>query len=78
MATHPPAPPGAGVHREESRTQLMSDHSQLAKTGAGGALVIGGTVVTGWWLLAIAASVVLVGALAVRFTFRAGRSASQR
>lgn len=56
----------------------MSDHSQLARTGAAGALVIGGTVITGWWLLAIAAGVVAAGALAVRFAFRSGRSASQR
>lgn len=56
----------------------MSDHSQLAKTGAGGALVIGGTVVTGWWLLAIALGIVLIGAVGVRYGFRSGRSASQR
>lgn len=56
----------------------MSDHAQLARTGVGGALVIGGTVITGYWMLAIAGGIILVGALAIRLTFRPGRSAGQR
>jgi hypothetical protein len=57
----------------------VSDNAQLAKTGtAAGAIVIGTTVITGWWLLGIAASTVLIGALCVRFGFRRGKSAGQR
>ena len=55
----------------------MSDHARLAQTGAG-ALVIGGTIITGWYLLAIAAAIVAVGALMIRFGFRRGRGAGQR
>ena len=55
----------------------MSD--QLARTGAaGGALVIGATVITGWWVLSIAVGVILMGAFCVRVGFRRGRTASQR
>jgi hypothetical protein len=55
----------------------MSD--QLARTGtAAGALVIGTTVITGWWLLAAAFAVVAVGAICVRVAFRPGRQAGQR
>lgn len=56
----------------------MSDHAQLARTGAGGVLVIGGTAITGSWLLAIAVGIILTGAIAVRFSFRRGRTAGQR
>lgn len=57
----------------------MSDNAQLARTGsAAGAIVIGTTVVTGWWLLAIAAGIITLGALAIRFGFRAGRKAGQK
>lgn len=57
----------------------MSDNTQLARTGtAAGALVIGTTVITGWWLLAAAAGVVAVGALCIRFGFRQGKNAGQR
>ncbi|MEV6504820.1 hypothetical protein AB0M61_01695 [Streptomyces sp. NPDC051642] len=56
----------------------MSDNAQLAKTGsAAGAIVIGTTVITGWWLLGAAAAIVLIGALCIRFGFRPGRSAGQ-
>jgi hypothetical protein len=56
----------------------VSDNAQLARTGsAAGAIVIGTTVITGWWLLGIAAGLVTVGALAVRFGFRRGKSAGQ-
>lgn len=56
----------------------MSDNAQLAKTGsAAGAIVIGSTIITGWWLLGIAAGIVLIGALAVRFGFRRGKGAGQ-
>jgi hypothetical protein len=56
----------------------VSDNAQLAKTGtAAGAIVIGGAVITGWYLLAIAAGVVLVGALCIRFGFRRGKGAGQ-
>jgi hypothetical protein len=51
---------------------------QLARTGTAGALVIGTTVITGWWLLGIAAGIVLIGALAIRFGFRPGKNAGQR
>ncbi len=57
----------------------MSDNAQLAKTGtAAGAIVIGGAVITGWYLLAIAVTVVGIGALCIRFGFRRGKSAGQR
>lgn len=56
----------------------MSDHAQLARTGVGGAIVIGGTIVTGWWILGIAVSIIAIGALAIRFGFRRGRTAGQR
>lgn len=57
----------------------MSDNAQLARTGsAAGAIVIGTTVITGWWLLGIAAGIVLAGALLVRFAFRPGRGAGER
>lgn len=56
----------------------MSDHAQLARTGTAGALVIGGTVITGWWLLGAALALVAVGAIAIRFGFRRGRTAGQR
>lgn len=58
----------------------MSDNAQLARTGAGlgGTLVIGTTAITGGWILAIAVTLILIGALAIRFTFRTGRSADQR
>lgn len=55
----------------------MSDNAQLARTGAG-ALVIGTTVITGWWLLAAALGIVAVGALVIRFAFRPGREAGER
>lgn len=53
----------------------MSD--QLARTGTAGALVIGTTVITGWWLLAVAAVLVTAGALTIRVAFRRGRKAGQ-
>lgn len=56
----------------------MSDHSQLARTGtATGALVIGTTVITGWWLLAVAFAIVVVGAICIRVSFRSGRGAGE-
>jgi hypothetical protein len=55
----------------------VSDNAKLAHTGAG-ALVIGTTVITGWWLLAAAVGIVAVGALCIRFGFRHGKGASQR
>jgi hypothetical protein len=56
----------------------VSDNAQLAKTGsAAGAIVIGSTIITGWWLLGIAAGIVLIGALAVRLGFRRGKGAGQ-
>ncbi|MFD7793578.1 hypothetical protein [Streptomyces sp. NPDC059759] len=56
----------------------MSDN-QLARTGtAAGTIVVGGAVITGWWLLAIAAGLVTIGVLVIRFGFRRGKSAGQR
>lgn len=55
----------------------MSD--QLARTGtAAGAIVIGTTVITGWWLLAAALAVVAVGALCIRVGFRRGKGANEQ
>lgn len=54
----------------------MSDNAQLAKTGTAGALVIGGVAVTGFWLLALALAIVLVGAALIRVAFRPGLAAS--
>ncbi|MBL3669076.1 peptidase [Streptomyces sp. M2CJ-2] len=56
----------------------MSDNAHLARTGTAGALAIGGAVVTGWWLLAIAAGIVVIGALAIRFGYRRGKNAGQQ
>jgi len=56
----------------------VSDNAQLARTGTLGAAVIGGAVVTGWWLLAIPAAVVIAGALVIRLGFRPGKNAGQR
>ncbi|MFH9011206.1 hypothetical protein ACH4C6_07500 [Streptomyces sp. NPDC017943] len=56
----------------------MSDNAQLARTGTAGALVIGTTVVTGYWLLAVAAGLVVVGAIVLRVGFRRGKSAGQQ
>ncbi|MET8013684.1 hypothetical protein ABZU86_25610 [Streptomyces sp. NPDC005271] len=57
----------------------MSDNAQLARTGsAAGAIVVGTTVITGWWLLAIAAGIIAIGALAIRFGFRNGHQAGQK
>lgn len=57
----------------------MSDHAQLARTGtAAGAIVVGTTVITGWWLLAAAAGLIATGAIIVRLGFRRGRTAGQR
>ncbi|MDR3033760.1 MULTISPECIES: hypothetical protein [Kitasatospora] len=46
--------------------------NQLAKTGAG-VLVLGGLTVAGWWMIAVAAVLVALGVLCVRFGFRRGR-----
>ncbi|MFG2679206.1 hypothetical protein [Streptomyces sp. NPDC048392] len=56
----------------------MSDHARLASTGIGGALAVGGAIVTGWWLLAAAAGIVIVGACLIRFGFRRGKNAGQQ
>jgi hypothetical protein len=57
----------------------VSDNTQLARTGtAAGALVIGTTVITGWYLLAGAIAVVAVGAILIRLAFRPGKNAGQR
>ncbi|MFF0138019.1 hypothetical protein ACFYRN_16480 [Streptomyces sp. NPDC005227] len=56
----------------------MSDHAHLARTGVAGAIVIGGAVITGWQLLGVAAGVILVGAVLIRFGFRRGRNAGQQ
>ncbi|MEU0989104.1 MULTISPECIES: hypothetical protein [unclassified Streptomyces] len=57
----------------------MSENSQLARTGsAAGAIIVGGTVVTGWWLLGIAALVVCAGAVMIRLGFRRDRTAGER
>lgn len=56
----------------------MSDHAQLARTGTAGALIIGGTAVTGGWLLAAAIALIAIGAIAIRVGFRRGRTAGQR
>ena len=55
----------------------MSDTAQLARTGTAGALVIGGTLYTGWYLLAIATAIVVTGALIIRLSFRPRLAAGQ-
>ncbi|MFJ8345069.1 hypothetical protein ACIQ9J_01570 [Streptomyces sp. NPDC094153] len=55
----------------------MSDHGKLAQTGAG-ALVIGTTIITGWYILAIALGLVAIGAICIRFGFRRGKNAGQQ
>lgn len=57
----------------------MSDNAQIARTGsAAGAIVIGTTVITGWWLLAAAVAIITIGAIAVRIGFRRDRQAGQK
>jgi hypothetical protein len=57
----------------------VSDNSQLAHTGTvAGAIVVGGAVITGWWLLAIAVGLVAVGALVIRLGFRRHKAAGER
>lgn len=56
----------------------MSDNARLASTGTLGAITIGGTLITGWWLLGAAAGLVIIGALAIRFGFRRGKNAGQQ
>jgi hypothetical protein len=57
----------------------VSDNAQLARTGtAAGAIVIGTTVITGWWLLAGAVAIVGVGAICIRLSFRRGRTAGDQ
>lgn len=57
----------------------MSDNSQLARTGlAGGGVVIGGAVFTGWELLLAAAVVLALAGVAIRVGFRRGRGAGER
>ncbi|MGN7139035.1 hypothetical protein [Streptomyces pseudogriseolus] len=55
----------------------MSDNAALARTGTAGAIAIGGAVITGWWILAVALAVVLVGAVLIRVAFRPGLTAGQ-
>lgn len=56
----------------------MSENT-LARTGSAlGAVVIGGTVITGWWIVGLALLLVVLGAVFVRFGFRPGRSAGER
>ncbi|WP_432589957.1 hypothetical protein ABVG11_34345 [Streptomyces sp. HD1123-B1] len=57
----------------------MSDNAQIARTGsAAGGIVIGTTVITGWWLLAVAVAIITIGAIAVRIGFRRDRQAGQK
>jgi hypothetical protein len=55
----------------------VSDNAQLARTGTAGALVIGGTLYTGWYLLAIALVIVAIGAVTIRLSFRPRLTAGQ-
>ncbi|MFI9342611.1 hypothetical protein ACIG0D_15215 [Streptomyces sp. NPDC052773] len=55
----------------------MSDGQQLAATGAGGLTIAGVTVYTGWWMLALAAGVVLAGVLVTRVGFRRRQSVGE-
>ncbi|MFI8535378.1 hypothetical protein ACIGMX_34675 [Streptomyces aquilus] len=56
----------------------MSQSNQLARTGtAAGAIVVGGVAFTGWYLLALALAVVILGAVLVRVAFRPGLAASE-
>lgn len=56
----------------------MSENT-LARTGSAlGAVVIGGTVITGWWIVGLALLLVVLGAVAVRWGFRRDRTAGER
>lgn len=55
----------------------MSGHAQLAQTGAPVIVVGGMTYPLGGWMLALAASLVCVGLVAVRFGFRRNLAAGQ-
>ncbi|GAA3805302.1 hypothetical protein ACFS5L_32535 [Streptomyces phyllanthi] len=55
----------------------MSGHAQLAQTGAP-VLVVGGAVYPiGGWMLAVAAALVCLGLLTVRFGYRRNMAMSQ-
>jgi hypothetical protein len=55
----------------------MNDYGKtLANTGLGG-LAIGGYVIDQWWLVAVAAGLIVVGILGLRFGWRRGKSANQ-
>lgn len=49
---------------------------QLAMTGSG-SLIIGGVSIAGPWILAIALTVVVLGAIAIRISFRRRKDAGQ-
>ncbi|MFI0718106.1 hypothetical protein [Streptomyces sp. NPDC021224] len=46
-------------------------HNQLAHTGTG-VIVIGGLTLAGWWMVAAALVLVVLGAVCVRYGFRRG------
>lgn len=50
----------------------MSENQQLARTGLGTVTVFG-LVVNEWWLLAVAAALVLLGVVLLRVSWRRGR-----
>jgi hypothetical protein len=70
-----PARPGPVLI--QNRKLFVSDHAHLARTGTI-AIVIGGAVISGWYLLAVAGAVIAAGALLIRFGFRRGRNAGQQ
>lgn len=56
----------------------MSENT-LARTGSAlGAVVIGGTVITGWWIVGAAAVAVIALGVGVRLGFRRNRTAGER
>jgi len=55
----------------------MSGNGQLAQTGVPVIVVGGAAYPIGGWMLAVAAALVCVGLLTIRFGYRRGLSASQ-
>lgn len=47
--------------------------NQVCKTGIPVCLVIGGTVITGWWVLGILLAVIIVALGVLRVLFRRGQ-----
>lgn len=48
--------------------------NRVCQAGAGFCLVVGGTVIAGWWVIAMALVLIGIGLLAARYLFRRNAS----